>query len=79
MQLIAKGYDSPGIRHETAIIMKIAFVAALGLWLLGATACSHDHDDGKVWSQEELDELERKWGFEVRPLLHFAYLTERAD
>lgn len=23
------------------------------------------HDDGKVWTKEELDELEAKWGYEV--------------
>ena len=28
------------------------------------TACHHSHDD-KKWTQEELAELEAKWGFEV--------------
>lgn len=29
------------------------------------TACNHQHDD-KEWTKEQLDELEAKWGFEVR-------------
>jgi hypothetical protein len=48
--------------------MRIASVAAFGLWLLTsplATACQDGHDDGKVWTKEELEELENKWGFEV--------------
>ncbi|KAM0285301.1 hypothetical protein ACHAQH_001490 [Verticillium albo-atrum] len=45
--------------------MKGSSITSLCLWLLTAslsTACSHDHDDGKVWSKDELDKLERKWG-----------------
>lgn len=30
-----------------------------------AAACGN-HDDGKEWTKAELDELEAKWGFEVR-------------
>lgn len=49
--------------------MKVSAVAALGLWLMSSsfvTACQDGHgDDGKVWTKEELDELENKWGFEV--------------
>ncbi|KAG7100722.1 Guanidinobutyrase like protein [Verticillium longisporum] len=48
--------------------MKGSSITSICLWLLSAslsTACAHDHDDAKVWSQEELEELERKWGFEV--------------
>lgn len=48
--------------------MKVASLASAALWLLSASAvtgCSHGHeDDGKVWTKEELDELESKWGFE---------------
>ncbi|KAG7133637.1 Guanidinobutyrase like protein [Verticillium longisporum] len=47
--------------------MKGSSITSICLWLLSAslsTACAHDHDDAKVWSQEELEELERKWGFE---------------
>ncbi|KAH7349467.1 guanidinobutyrase [Plectosphaerella cucumerina] len=47
--------------------MRISSVAAFGLWLLTsplATACQDGHDDGKVWTKEELEELENKWGFE---------------
>jgi hypothetical protein len=53
--------------------MRISSVAAFGLWLLTsplATACQDDHDDGKVWTKEELEELENKWGFEVNIHLH---------
>ncbi|RNJ55684.1 hypothetical protein D7B24_008306 [Verticillium nonalfalfae] len=48
--------------------MKGSSITSICLWLLSAslsTACAHDHDDAKVWSKEELEELERKWGFEV--------------
>ncbi|EEY22591.1 agmatinase [Verticillium alfalfae VaMs.102] len=47
--------------------MKGSSITSICLWLLSAslsTACAHDHDDAKVWSKEELEELERKWGFE---------------
>lgn len=47
--------------------MKGSSITSVCLWLLSAslsTACAHDHDDAKVWSKEELEELERKWGFE---------------
>lgn len=39
----------------------------LQLLMLGGltTACNHQHDD-KEWTKEQLDELEAKWGFEVR-------------
>lgn len=36
----------------------------LALSWLGA-GCGGDHHDGEAWSQADLDELERKWGFEV--------------
>ncbi|KAM0503934.1 hypothetical protein ACHAP9_005631 [Verticillium nonalfalfae] len=45
--------------------MKGSSITSICLWLLSAslsTACAHDHDDAKVWSKEELEELERKWG-----------------
>ncbi|KAG7100741.1 Guanidinobutyrase like protein [Verticillium longisporum] len=47
--------------------MKGSSITSICLWLLSAslsTACAHDRDDAKVWSKEELEELERKWGFE---------------
>lgn len=30
-----------------------------------AAACAHDDHDDRVWSKEELAELEAKWGHEV--------------
>lgn len=31
------------------------------------TACGHEHDeDGKEWTEDELAELEARWGYEVR-------------
>lgn len=38
-----------------------------GLMLASLTAaCGHDHGDEKEWTKEELDELEARWGYEVR-------------
>lgn len=38
----------------------LAVSAGLGL------ACAHDKRDGQEFTQEQLDELERKWGMDVR-------------
>lgn len=45
---------------------KVLLLACLWLALawLGA-GCGGDHHDEKAWTQADLDELERKWGFEV--------------
>ena len=41
-----------------------------GLLLAGLTsACGHDHGDEKEWTKEELEELEARWGYEVRLIL----------
>ncbi|KAM0334142.1 hypothetical protein ACHAQA_001162 [Verticillium albo-atrum] len=61
--------------------MKGSSITSLCLWLLSAslsTACSHDHDDDKVWSKEELEELERKWGFETRHSRHIMMILTHA-
>lgn len=44
--------------------MKLAsFIGTLVL--LGSSYACGGHDDAKEWSREELEELDRKWGFEV--------------
>lgn len=35
-------------------------------------ACGHDNHDGKEWTEEELADLEAKWGYEVRPVYYDA-------
>ncbi|KAF4123240.1 agmatinase [Geosmithia morbida] len=45
--------------------MKISNIANAAVLLAGlSSGCGHHHDDDKVWTKEELDELERKWGHE---------------
>lgn len=39
-------------------------------------ACGHDHHDDKVWTKEELADLEAKWGYEVRHVLPISSLLE---
>lgn len=46
--------------------MKWSSIAS-GVLLAGmVSACGHHHHDDKEWTKEELEELERKWGHEVR-------------
>lgn len=45
--------------------MKASTLLAVSLWCGLSGACGDNHDD-KEWSKEELQELEHKWGFEVR-------------
>jgi hypothetical protein len=53
--------------------MRLAWIstAAISLAVVKqASGCQHhgmDHD--KQWTEAELEELERKWGFEVMPLV----------
>lgn len=59
--------------------MRTSGIVSLGLLALRAslaTACGdHAPDDGKVWSKEELDELESKWGIEVSLSLSLPCIT----
>lgn len=45
--------------------MKTTSLLSFMLYGALATACNHDHD-GKEWTKEELQELEDKWGNDVR-------------
>ena len=51
--------------------MRAAVLASLVLCAGLSLACA-GHDDDRQWTKEELQELEDKWGYDVRcsPLLH---------
>ena len=51
---------------RTRLVVGALFVACFREWV---EACAgHAHGQETHWSQEKLDDLERKWGFEVRPV-----------
>ena len=49
-------------------MMKSTSLVSLLLCAGLSAACGGHHDDDKVWTKEELHELEMKWGTDVRIL-----------
>ncbi len=45
----------------------------LNFTLTLVTACGGHAEQAREWTQEELNELEAKWGTDVSPLLHVVY------